>query len=182
MGKEAEKHQETFLCKTCVILEDFYNSKGSKIGDDDDNSDDNESINNKEKENTPNKSVTLTTSQRITTLKLNLNALSQTSWLHDSHIDLAFEDIQKHERSNGEKTLYFGPSISHFIKLAPQEEMEAQLSQNNAIYKRHIVFVVNDCKGDLGSGDGSHWSLLVFARDKYLVPHGLGKEHQYTSC
>merc|ERR1712179_103858 len=44
------------------------------------------------------------------------------------------------------------------------EKMEAQLSQNNAIYKRHIVFFVNDCKGDLGSGEGSHWSLLVFAR------------------
>ena len=109
MGKEAEKHQDTFLCKTCVILEDFYNSKGSKIGDDDENSDDNENINNKKKENTPNKSVTLTTSQRINTLKFNINALSRTSWLHDSHIDLAFEDIQKYEKSNGENTLYFGP-------------------------------------------------------------------------
>ena len=164
-GKEAEKHQETFLCKSCLILEDYYNSKGSKIVDEDENSDDNENINKKKKENTPSKSMTPTNSQKIGTLKFNINALTRASWLLDSHIDLAVEDIQKYEKSNGESTLYFVPSISHYIKVAPQDEIEAQLSLNNAIYKRHIAFVVNDCKGDLGSGEGSHWSLLVFARD-----------------
>ena len=51
-------------------------------------------INNK-KENTPSKTVTPTTNQRINTLKIDINALTRTSWLHDRHIDLAFEDIQK---------------------------------------------------------------------------------------
>ena len=97
-GKEAEKKQETFLCKSCLILEDYYNSKGSKIVDEDENSDDNENINKKKKENTPSKSMTPTTSQRIDTLKLNINALTRTSWLLDSHIDLAIEDIQKYEK------------------------------------------------------------------------------------
>ena len=105
------------------------------------------------------------TSQRIDTLKSNINALTRASWLLDSHIDLAVEDIQEYEKSNGESTLYFVPSISHFIKVSPQDEIEAQLSQNDAIYKRHIAFVVNDCKGNLGSGEGSHWSLLVFSRN-----------------
>jgi len=81
------------------------------------------------------------------------------------HIVLAFEDIQKNEHKYGDNTLYIGPSISHFIKLVPQKYMKAQLSQNNAAYKQHIAFVVNDCNGDLGSGEGSHWSLLVYARD-----------------
>ena len=138
-----------------IVDEDENNSKGSKIVDEDENSDDNENINKKKKENTPSKSMTPTTNQRINTLKLNINALTRTSWLLDSHIDLAIEDIQKYEKSNDENTLYFGPSISHFIKLAPQEEIDAQLSQNNVIYKRHIAFVVNDYKGDLGSGEGS---------------------------
>ena len=52
-----------------------------------------------------------------------------------------------------------------FIKLASQKEIEAQLNQNNATYKQHIVFIVNDCNSELGSGEGFHWSLLVYARD-----------------
>ena len=185
--KEAKKHKPTFLCKPCLVLEDFYKSKDPEtvepetveseesetvepetveIVDDDENSDNNETIN-REKENTPKKSMTPSpsTSQRIATLKSNINALTRASWLLDSHIDLAVEDIQKYEKSNGENTLYFVPSISHLIKVSPQDEIEAQLSQNDAIYKRHIAFIVNDCKGNLGSGEGSHWSLLVFSRN-----------------
>ena len=62
------------------------------------------------------------------------------------------------------KTLYIGPTITQFIKLASQKEIEAPLNQNNATYKQHIVFIVNDSKGEIGSGEGSHWSLLVYAR------------------
>ena len=86
------------------------------------------------------------------------------SWLQDRHIDIAFENIIKNERKNGENTLYFGPSMSHFIKLGLQKDIEVQLSKNNVDYKQNIVFVVNDCKGDLDSGEGSHWSLLVYER------------------
>ena len=66
---------------------------------------------------------------------------------------------------NGENTLYIGPSITQFIKLAPQKEIEAQLNQNNATYKQHIAFVVNDSNGEFGFEEGSHWSLLVYTRD-----------------
>ena len=161
-GKEAEKNKKTFLCKHCLVLEDYYNSKESKIGDEDVNGDHNENTNKSKRESTPSKSVTPTTSQRINTLKLNINALTRTSWLHDSHMKIAIDDIQKYDESNGESSLYFGPAISHLLKLASQVEVEAHLSQSNAIFKRHIAFVVNDCKGDLGSGEGSHWSLLVY--------------------
>jgi len=58
------------------------------------NKKDNENINNK-KDITPSKSMKPTTSQRINTLKLNINALSRISWLQDRHIDIAFEDIKK---------------------------------------------------------------------------------------
>ena len=163
-GKEAEKNKKTFLCKKCLVLEDYYNGKESKIGDEEENSDVNEETNKSKKENTPSKPVT-PTSQMINTLKLNINALTRTSWLHDSHIQIAIEYIQKYEENKGESTLYFGPAISHLIKLAPQVEVEAHLNQSNVIFKRHIAFVVNDCKGDLGSGEGSHWSLLVYERD-----------------
>merc|ERR1711874_26033 len=99
------------------ILEDFYKNKESEsveIVDDDENSDDNKTINmekentprkssetiNREKENTPRKSITPppSTSQRIDTLKSNINALTWVSWLLDSHIDLAVEDIQEYEK------------------------------------------------------------------------------------
>merc|ERR1711895_354360 len=189
-GNEAKKHKSTFLCKSCLILEDFYKNKESEsveIVDDDENSDDNETINmekentpkkssetiNREKENTPRKSTTPppSTSQRIDTLKSNINALTWVSWLLDSHIDLAVEDIQEYEKNNGESTLYFLPSISHIIKVSPQNEIEAHLNQNDVIYKRHIAFIVNDCEGNLGSGEGSHWSLLVFARNNNTWYH-----------
>ena len=58
-----------------MVLEDYYNSKESKIGDEDINGDDNENTNKSKRESTPSKSVTPTTSQRINTLKLNINAL-----------------------------------------------------------------------------------------------------------
>ena len=98
------------------------------------------------------------------TLKLNINALTRTSWLHDCHIEIAIENIRKYKVNNNECTLYFGPSISHLIKMAPQTDVETQLNQSNATFKRHIVFIVNNCKGDFGSGEGSHWSLLIYER------------------
>ena len=58
-----------------------------------------------------------------------------------------------------------------FIKLAPQKDVETQLNQNDATFKRHMVFTVNDCKGDLGSGEGSHWSLLIYERKENTWYH-----------
>ena len=84
--------------------------------------------------------------------------------LHDCHIEIAIEIIRKYKVNNIECTLYFGPSISHLIKMASQTVVETQLNQSDAIYKRHIVFIVNNCNGDLCSGEGSHWSLLIYER------------------
>ena len=147
-----------------MVLVDYYDSNASKIGDEDVNRDDHENTDKSKSGSTPSEPVTPSTSQRINTLKLNINALTRTSWLHNSHIEIAIEDIRKYKENNNESTLYFGPSISHLIKLAPQTDVETQLNQSNAIFKRHIVFIVNDCKGDLGSGEGSHWSLLIYER------------------
>ena len=49
--------------------------------------------------------------------------------------------------------------------------MESQLNQSDATRKHHIVFFVNDCNGNQGSGEGSHWSLLVYERDKNTWYH-----------
>ena len=119
--------------------------------------------------------VTQSTSQRINTLKLNLNALRQDSWLLDSHIEFAIEDIEnygeKYGKNNG-KTLYLAPSLSHFIRLAPQDDdVESQLNQRDATRKHYIVFFVNDCSGNQGSGEGSHWSLLIYGRDRNAWYH-----------
>ena len=119
----------------------------------------------------PGEPVTKSTSQQIDTLRLNKDALSWTSWLHDSHIQIAIEDIEKYGENKNGSTLYFVPSLSHFIKLASQKDVETQLNQNDATLKRHIVFIVNDCNGDLGSGEGSHWSLLVYERDRNTWYH-----------
>ena len=170
-GKEAQRNQKTFLCKQCLVIKDYYNSNASKIGDENVKGDDHENTDKNKSGSTPGKPVTQSTSQEISTLKLNINALSRTSWLHDSHIKIAIEDIEKYGENNNESTLYFGPSISHLIKLAPQKDVEAQLNQSDAIFKRHIVFIVNDCNGDLGSGEGSHWSLLVYERDRNTWYH-----------
>ena len=109
--------------------------------------------------------VTQSASQGIDTLRLNLDALKPTSWLQDSHIKIAIEDIEWQYRNQCGSTLYFVPSLSHFIKLASQGDVDAQLKQSDAISKRHILFIVNDCNGELGSGEGSHFSLLVYERD-----------------
>merc|ERR1711874_247959 len=49
---------------------------------------------NKKGEITSSGSMMPTTSQKINTLKMDINALTRTSWLHDGHIDLTFEDIR----------------------------------------------------------------------------------------
>ena len=41
------------------------------------------------------KTVTPTTSHMKNKLKLDINALTRISWLHDRHIDLAFDNLQK---------------------------------------------------------------------------------------
>ena len=110
-------------------------------------------------------------SQQIDTLRLNLSELSRFSWLQDSHIQIAIEDIVRYGENRSGSTLYFVPSLSHFIKLGSQEDVEVQLSQSNAISKRHIVFMVNDCDGKLGSGEGTHWSLLVYKRSRNTWYH-----------
>ena len=115
--------------------------------------------------------VTKSTSQQINTLRLNKDALNRTSWLHDSHIQVAIEDIEKYGEIKNESTLYVVPSLSHFIKCAPQNDVETQLNKNNATLKSHMVFTVNDCKGDLGSGEGSHWSLLIYERKRNTWYH-----------
>ena len=48
-GAEARRNQETFLCKSCTILEDYYNDKKSKTGDDENRDDENENLNKKKR-------------------------------------------------------------------------------------------------------------------------------------
>ena len=173
-----------------MVLIDYYDSDASKVGDDNENIDKSKSgstpsggtpsepdipptgqknIDKSKGGSTPSggapsKPKTLSTGQRLDTLRLNINALTRTSWLHDCHIEIAIENIRKYRVNNNECTLYFGPSISHLIKMESQAVVETQLNQNDAIYKRHLVFIVNNCKGDLRSGEGSHWSLLIYER------------------
>ena len=109
---------------------------------------------------------TTSVGQRMDTLRLSINALTRTSWLQDHHIKIAIEYIRKYEENSDGSTLYFDPSVSHFIKMAPQTDVETQLNQNNAISKRHIVFIVNNCNSVLGSEEGSHWSLLIYEKQR----------------
>merc|ERR1711874_746856 len=103
--------------------------------------------------------------------RLNLDALSRVSWLQDSHIQIAIEDIEKYgDKTNG-STLFFLPSLSHFIKLGSQKDVEVHLNQCDAISKNHIVFMVNDCNEKLGPGEGTHWSFLVYERKRNTWYH-----------
>merc|ERR1711874_355064 len=88
----------------------------------------------------------------------------------DSHIQIAIEDIEKNRENKNGSTLYFLPSLSHFIKLASQKDVEVQLNQSDAILT-HIVFMVNDCNEKLGPGEGTHWGLLVYERDRNTWYH-----------
>ena len=108
-GKEAQRNQKTFLCKQCLVIKDYYNSNASKIGDENVKGDDHENTDKNKSGSTPGKPVTQSTSQEINTLKLNINALSRTSWLHDSHIKIAIEDIEKYGENKNGSTLYFVP-------------------------------------------------------------------------
>merc|ERR1711874_370212 len=110
-------------------------------------------------------------SQQIDTLRLNLSELSWFSWLQDSHIQIAIEDIVRYGENGCGSNLYFVPSLSHFIKLGSQEDVEVQLGQSDAISKRHIIFMVNNCDDKLGTREGTHWSLLVYKRSRNTWYH-----------
>ena len=51
MGAVTDRNKNTFLCKSCSTLEDYFNEDNeSKTGDEDENRVDNENINNNKKE------------------------------------------------------------------------------------------------------------------------------------
>ena len=79
------------------------NSNASKIDDENVNGGDTDRNKSGSK---PGEPVIKSTSQQIKTLRLNKDALNRTSWLHDSHIQVAIEDIEKYGEIKNESTLY----------------------------------------------------------------------------
>ena len=90
-----------------MVLVDYYDSNASKIGDEDVNRDDHENIDKSGSTpsgSTPSEPETPSTGQRMDTLKLNINTLTRTSWLHDCHIEIAIENIRMYKVNNNECT------------------------------------------------------------------------------
>merc|ERR1711874_279808 len=80
-------------------------------------------------------------------------------------------DIVRYGENGCGSNLHGLPSLSHFIKLGSQEDVEVQLGQSDAISKRHIIFMVNNCDDKLGTREGTHWSLLVYKRSRNTWYH-----------
>ncbi|XP_009895390.2 sentrin-specific protease 8 [Dryobates pubescens] len=97
--------------------------------------------------------------------------LDPPNWINDRIIGFAFEYFASKEFEAFEHELCFiSPEVAQFIKCAEsREEVGEFLQPLDLRSKRLVFFPINDNSSQLAGG--THWSLLVYYRDKECFGH-----------
>ncbi|XP_064013162.1 sentrin-specific protease 8 [Pogoniulus pusillus] len=97
--------------------------------------------------------------------------LDPPNWLNDHIIGFAFEYFAHHQFELFRDQLCFiSPEVAQFIKCADSlEEVGSFLEPLQLRDRRLIFFPINDNSYQLAGG--THWSLLVYCRDKDCFSH-----------
>lgn len=81
-------------------------------------------------------------------------------WVDDNLINSYFEEMAK--STNNDKCVFYGPSVTHSLKLGTKEMVSDILSSSSFFQHNYAFFCLNNsldmCKGD----SGNHWSLVFF--------------------
>ncbi|NXN18766.1 SENP8 protease, partial [Indicator maculatus] len=92
-------------------------------------------------------------------------------WLNDRIIGFAFEYFANQEfRAFRDELCFVSPEVAQFIKCAESREEVGAFLQPLDLRSRNLVFFpINDNSNQLAGG--THWSLLVYYRDKECFGH-----------
>ena len=87
-------------------------------------------------------------------------------WINDTLISFVFEYYRQDiYRKQAEQMCFIPPEIVQMIKLLPISEIKQELQSFNLDSKDLVFFPIND--NDTGDqGGGTHWSLLIFSKEK----------------
>ncbi|XP_030622666.1 sentrin-specific protease 8 [Chanos chanos] len=92
-------------------------------------------------------------------------------WLNDQVIGFAFEYFAAERfKSLGERICFISPEVTQFIKCAScQEELALFLEPLRLEVYQWVFLAVNDNSNQ--TAGGSHWSLLLYQRDRGCFSH-----------
>ncbi|XP_070558412.1 sentrin-specific protease 8-like isoform X2 [Ptychodera flava] len=100
-----------------------------------------------------------------------LRLLEGPRWLNDKIIGFAFEYLEREQFCDfSDDVCFISPEVTQFIKLSPASDLGIFLEPLNLHNKKFIFLAVNDNES-CDSVGGSHWSLLVFDRNKGQFGH-----------
>ena len=87
-------------------------------------------------------------------------------WINDTLISFVFEYYRQDiYRKQAEQMCFIPPEIVQMIKLLPISEIKQELQSFNLDSKDLVFFPIND--NDTGDQvGGTHWSLLIFSKEK----------------
>ncbi|XP_060587910.1 sentrin-specific protease 8-like [Ruditapes philippinarum] len=100
-----------------------------------------------------------------------VDLLDGPNWINDNLINFCFEYFEKEQfNHSADKLALISPDVVQFIKLAPDDELGEFLKPLNLPSKEFIFLPVNDNQVSNQAG-GTHWSLLVYVRNKQEFRH-----------
>nr|XP_056721877.1 sentrin-specific protease 8 [Euleptes europaea] len=100
-----------------------------------------------------------------------VSLLDPPCWLNDQIIGFAFEYFAAEQfRDFSDQVCFVGPEVAQFIKCAAsQEETGLFLEPLKLPQKKAVFLAINDNSSQ--AAGGTHWSLLVYIRDKNCFAH-----------
>ncbi|NXB65437.1 SENP8 protease, partial [Struthidea cinerea] len=97
--------------------------------------------------------------------------LEPPNWLNDHIIGFAFEYFANQQFQDfSHRVCFISPEVAQFIKCALSQEEIAIFLQPLDLLRKELVFLpINDNSSQ--AAGGTHWSLLVYFRDKKCFAH-----------
>ncbi|KAJ9460061.1 NEDD8-specific protease 1 [Diplonema papillatum] len=107
----------------------------------------------------------------VTVRAVDANTLGPGQWVLDPVLTVYLEDVARKATENGRRTVVLHPPVARLLKqMTPQDA--ACVVEDQSLDAADVVLVpVNDSSASEAGVSGSHWSLLVFSRERDLWLH-----------
>ncbi|XP_075753643.1 sentrin-specific protease 8 [Pelodiscus sinensis] len=100
-----------------------------------------------------------------------VSLLDPPNWLNDHIIGFAFEYFSSDQFQDfSEQVCFVSPEVAQFIKCATSPEEVAVFLKPLCLPHKEVVFLAINDNSNQAAG-GTHWSLLVYFRDKNCFAH-----------
>ncbi|XP_076448194.1 sentrin-specific protease 8-like [Babylonia areolata] len=103
--------------------------------------------------------------------KSDVDLLGGPCWINDNLIGFTFEYYEREQfNHSADRLSLLSPSMTQFIKFAAGDDLATALGPLNLPTKEYVFLPINDNTNTNKAG-GSHWSLMVFVRNKEEFRH-----------